>query len=282
MRRFAAAASCVVALAGLSGCGSSSEVNSSSPSTITISHDGRDIQGHLRVPESTGQASASSTLVILSHGFGGTYRDVDRYAQYFTEQGMATFDFDFYGGGSGNASGGQTTDMSVLTEAADLNAVVDYFRSGRQRGLNISKLILFGQSQGGFVSTYVAANRPSDVDSLVLVFPAFVIQDDSRQRNPSPESGPETSSLMGVQIGRQYDVDAQSFDIYSLMPRYTGPVFIAHGTADSIVPIRYSERARSTFPDARLVQVDGAGHGFYGDDFQNVSAQALRFMQERL
>ena len=67
-------------------------------------------------------------LIILSHGFGGSHAGNQDYADYFTSQGFATFNFDFCGGGFGSKSDGTMLEMSVLTEAADLNAVIDYFR----------------------------------------------------------------------------------------------------------------------------------------------------------
>lgn len=240
---------------------------------VNIDHGDGTIYGRLYAPE-----DPSSALVILSHGFGGSYRDVEPYAKYFAENGITAYAFDFTGGGSGSRSGGSTTEMSVLTEADDLNTVIDYFLDGSDS--SCKNIFLLGGSQGGFVSTYAAAARPDDIAGLIALFPAYVIQDDSRQRNPDPENGPNTSSLMGIRIGKIYDVDAQSFDIYDLMKNYSGKVLIIHGTADSIVPISYSERAAETFPNAELVKIDGAGHGFYGGAQEQAEELSVQFVKE--
>lgn len=241
---------------------------------MNIKRDETNLYGQLYRPEGITDPS----LVILSHGFGGSHRDLEDYAETFAENGIAAFTFDFAGGGMGSRSDGSMTDMSVLTEAADLEAVLDYFQS--YSGIDREHIFLLGASQGGFVSTYVAGERPDDVAGLVLLYPAFVLQDDSRERNPDPESGPDTSNLMGMTIGRIYDIDAQSFDIYDSMADYPGKTLIIHGTADSIVPISYSQRAAETFPDAQLITLEGAGHGFYGSAEQTSAENALAFIRE--
>lgn len=241
---------------------------------INIENGSGGIYGRLYRPAET----ASDSIVILSHGFGGSYMDLEDYAEEFAENGITAFAFDFTGGGSRSRSGGSTTDMSVLTEASDLNTVIDYFQS--DSGQSYGDLFLLGASQGGFVSTYVAGTRPDDIAGLIALYPAYVLQDDSRERNPDPENGPDTSSLMGINIGRIYDVDAQSFDIFDIMAGYPGKVLIIHGTSDSIAPISYSERAAETFPDAKLVKLDGAGHGFYGDDEEQAANLSVQFVKE--
>ena len=83
---------------------------------------------------------------------------------------------------------------------------------------------------------------------------------------------------MGLTLGPVYHRDALSFDVYDLLPRYPGPVLLMHGTEDTLVPIRYSERAEKTFPNARLVRVEGAGHGFWGDFWLPAAQEIERFL----
>ena len=213
------------------------------------------LRGELRLPGSEG-----GPLVILSHGFGGTLEGHADYAEYFNERGLATFSFDFCGGGPGSRSDGAMTEMSVLTEAEDLGAVVDHFRREGRFG----RLMLWGASQGGFVSAYVAAHRPGDVAALMLEFPAFVLQDDARRRARPDGTFPETETVMGQRIGRRYGEDAVSFDIYGVIGGYTGDVLILHGDRDEIVPPDYSRRAAAVYRAAELVILPGQGHGFMG------------------
>ena len=200
-------------------------------------------------------------LIILSHGFGGSHAGNRDYADYFTAHGFATFNFDFCGGGFGSKSDGTMLEMSVLTEAEDLNAIVDHFKGDGR----FTQIFLWGASQGGFVSSYVAARRPEDVAALMLEFPAFVLQDDAKKRANPDGSFPETESVMGITIGHRYGEDAVSSDIYDVIGDYKGDVLILHGDRDGIVPLRYSERAANVYENAELVVMEGQNHGFMGE-----------------
>ena len=85
--------------------------------------------------------------------------------------------------------------------------------------------------------------------------------------------------LLGKNIGRIYNKDVLSFDIYTLMPQYFGKTLIIHGSADSLVPLSYSERAIKTFSDAKLITLDGAGHVFYGNAMRKAAEDAVQFVQ---
>ena len=234
---------------------------------------GMKISGALFIPDS----ASPVPLVILSHGFGGNRGSVKGYAESFAEQGIAAYIFEFIGGGNHIKSDGKMTEMSVLTEAEDLIVILDNLKADAR--FKPEQIFLFGESQGGFVSTYVAAMRPADVAGLVLLYPAFVLHDYVRRRTPDQERIPDTMKLLGKTVGRIYNKDVLSFDIYTLMPRYSGKTLIIHGTADSLVPLSYSERAIKTFPDAKLIKLDGAKHVFYGDMMQKAAEDAVKFVQ---
>ncbi|MBQ6504256.1 MAG: alpha/beta fold hydrolase [Flexilinea sp.] len=242
----------------------------------TFSRAGMRIYGELYLPEGEGPFA----LVILSHGFGGNHTNLTAYAELFADNGIAAYVYDFIGGGYDIRSDGSMTKMSVLTEAADLNSVIDGLRASSE--IDPDKIFLVGASQGGFVSTYVAGTRPDDIAGLIALYPAYVLQDDARSQTPDPENIPETFSIMGITVGRIYSADALSFDIYEVMKNYPGKVQIQHGTSDSISPISYSERAVTVFPDAELITYQGAGHGFRGNTESQSAGAALDFVQSIL
>jgi len=229
------------------------------------------IYGVLTMPE----AATPVPLIILSHGFGGNLIGNRDYADYFVVQGFATYNFDYCGGGMASKSAGTMREMSVLTEAEDLNAIIDHFQGDPR----FRCILLWGASQGGFVSAYVSAHRPKDVKAVVLEFPAIVLQDDAKERARPDGSFPETSDVMGNTIGRKYNEDAISFDLYDIIGAYTGPVLILHGDKDPIVPLRYSERAAGVYMSAELIVYPGQGHGFMGtyrDEAKKAEAEFFR------
>ena len=224
---------------------------------LEIVSGGKRIYGTLHVPAS---GAPAHPLVIMSHGFGGMHHPQDPLAERLAGEGFLVYGFDFCGGGPMSRSSGTTTEMSVLTEAADLNMVMDDLM---ERGdVDRSRVVLIGTSQGGFVSAYLAAQRPADVAAMVLFFPAFVIQDDARRTAEEHGGIPERYEVMGVALGGIYAQDALSFDIYEHIGAYSGPVRIVHGDADQLVPLAYSERAVGCYPNAELVVMPGQGHGF--------------------
>lgn len=228
-----------------------------------------DIYGTLCLPEAQGPMA----LAILSHGFGGDHTGHEDYADFFLSRGFAVYNYDFCGGGPSSRSAGTMLEMSVLTEAADLNAIIDHFKADGR----FEKIFLWGASQGGFVSSYVAARRPWDVAALVMEFPAYVLQDDAKARARADGSFPEVDSVMGLQIGRRYDEDAVSFDIYDVIGGYTGDVLILHGDCDGIVPLRYSRRAAEVYGAAELIVMPGQDHGFTGEARAEAMAREAAF-----
>ena len=228
------------------------------------------LYGVLKMPEENGPVP----LIITCHGFGGSHIGSMDYADYFAAEGYAVFSLDFCGGGLWTQSDGTMLEMSVLTEAEDLNAAIDCFITD----LRFSDIFLRGESQGGFVASYVAAERPGDIAGLVLEYPAYVLQDDARRRQQADGSFPEVSMLLGMRIGRVYSEDVVSFDIYEHMAAYDGPVLILHGDRDWLVPMEYSERAVESFPEAELIVMPGQGHGFLGSGREEAKRKETEFM----
>ena len=228
-------------------------------------HDGIRVYGRLRVPD----AAAPLPAVICSPFFSGDHETAGEWAAPLAEAGIVTCAIDFFGGTPHSRSGGRTTEMSVCTQAADLSAVLDVVRALPE--VDPDRIYLLGQSQGGFVSTIVADERPTDVAGLFLLYPALVIHDDAVERFGAPENVPDTYE-MWMELGRRYAVDALAWDPYEHMS-YPGPVRIWQGDADPLVPLAYAERAARTYANAELEVVHDAGHGFYGIRMRRIVAQ---------
>lgn len=243
---------------------------------VYFSRDGMNIYGKLYLPES----DKPLPVAIIEHGFGGNCTQVESYAVALAENGIAACAFDFIGGGSDSRSDGKITEMSVLTEAADLNAVIDALMEREE--IDHENIFLLGGSQGGFVASYVAGKRPQDIRGLIALYPAYVLQDNAWSRTPDPESIPDTMELMGTTIGRIYNADAMSFDIFDVIRNYPGNVLIIHGTRDNIAPISYSKRAIKVFPSAKLIKIEGAGHGFYGRSERESAEMAVDFVKSNI
>ena len=225
------------------------------------------IYGKFYYPEGF-DASQKYPVVIMSHGLGSRAEMVERakWPKAVTEKGFIAYAFDFCGGGMNSLSDGDFMEMSVLTEARDLNAVIDFVKS--QAYADPDNLFLLGQSQGGFVSAITAASRPEEVKAMVLVYPALCLVDDLHEFVPdlAEVTGDTVETAMGT-LGAVYARDAYDIDVMNEIAKYTGDVMIIHGLNDKTVPYSYSLEAITTAYSAaasELVLITGkkSAHGF--------------------
>ena len=225
------------------------------------------IYGKFYYPEGF-DASQKYPVVIMSHGLGSRAEMVERakWPKAVTEKGFIAYAFDFCGGGMNSLSDGDFMEMSVLTEASDLNAVIDFVKS--QAYADPDNLFLLGQSQGGFVSAITAASRPEEVKAMVLVYPALCLVDDLHEFVPdlAEVTGDTVETAMGT-LGAVYARDAYDIDVMNEIAKYTGDVMIIHGLNDKTVPYPYSLEAITTAYSAassELVLITGkkSAHGF--------------------
>lgn len=257
--------------------GASAPENASSVITENrwLERDGQKIYGKLFLPEET---DAPLPLVILSHGLGSDHRIMEPYAESFAENGFAAFVFDYIGGSEESMSDGNMTGMSVLTEAEDLSCILQSFRSDSR--FSEDEIFLFGGSQGGFISAYAAGKHPDEIAGLVLLYPAFNLQDICRKLVSDADEIPESVVIGEHTVGSLYIRDMLTFDIYEVLRQYPGPVLLFHGTADPYVPLEYTQRAGQVLADARVVIIEGAEHGFDGEDRNRVEREAVAFVQK--
>ncbi|MBP3279409.1 MAG: alpha/beta hydrolase, partial [Butyrivibrio sp.] len=121
---------------------------------------GRVIRGVIYRPDGEG----SFPTVIFAHGFGSNYRELMHHGAGYAENGIVCVFFDFCGGGMESASDGAMQEMTVMTEAADLVAVMESVKCLPY--VNKDSLYLQGESQGGLVSAIVGRAYTEDVKGL--------------------------------------------------------------------------------------------------------------------
>ena len=219
---------------------------------------------------SAGRAGGRAPLVICCDGVAASLAATADVADHLNRMGLATYRFTF----RGRWPGGDMTDASLLTEVADLDAVVDAARAGAAAGegpwaaIDPERLVLLGQSQGGAVVLLAAARRPELFAAVVAWHPALSIVDDLHRGLGSLDRVGETFAWMGQTLGRRYAADVWDLDIDAEIAGYTGPALIVHGTADSLVPVSYGRRAAQVLPHARFVPIPDAGHGFQREELE--------------
>ena len=209
-------------------------------------------------------------VAVVCHGFMAFQDTVRQYAKALAELGYAAYCFDFCGGSVVKGkSDKKTTEMSVLTETRDLEAVLSYVK-----GLSYTdseRVLLMGCSQGGFVAALVAAKQAQKVKKLALFYPAFCIPDDARAGKMmfakfDPADVPELIRCGPMKLGRCYVTDVIGMDPFEEIKGFSGEVLIVHGTKDRIVDLDYAKRAAKVYErDAKKVTfqvIKDGKHGF--------------------
>lgn len=236
--------------------------------------DGKRIDGQLYLPD-----AEKAPLVIFSHGFGGNRTRCIDYAETFASNGIASYLFDFIGGGDDILSDGTMLEMSVLTEVKDLETVLDGLR--RHPQIDPERTFLHGRSQGGYVSMYVAGEHSDEIRGLILLYPAFVLQDMALDAYGRKEI-PERITMLDSTVSDLYIRDLLKTDIYARIPKYKGKTLIMHGDADTIVDIKGTFDVLDRFEDAFFYVMKGSGHGFEGENNRRAIALALNFIKENI
>ncbi len=236
-----------------------------------------DIYGIFYIPENAGQKLPA---IIFSHGYGGTHKVGEPYAKALAKQGYAVYCFDFRGGSPHSRSGGSVLEMSVFTELDDLEQVLDYVE--KQDFVDDESIFLMGTSQGGAVSAMAASRHKDSIRGMVLLYPAFVLPDRAEELFGEAENIPQTYTFLGMEVGKVYFESLIDYDIYSDISSYDKDVLIIHGTADKVVPISCAEKALETYPAAELIRIQGAGHGFSGDDRNTVIKYVSEYLNAQM
>ncbi|MDE7172593.1 MAG: alpha/beta fold hydrolase [Oscillospiraceae bacterium] len=241
-----------------------------------IDSQGCKLRGFILHPERPGRLPT----VIVSHGFGSCTRDTKKYARVFVDEGYAAICVDFCMSGSGKSSG-SSLGMSVLTEKTDLLNVLDYVKT--LDFVDADHIILAGCSQGGFVSALAAAERESEVERLIMYYPALCIPDDARRGQMinakfDPEHIPDQFRALFVKLSSRYVLDVIGMEPYQEICGFQKPVLIVHGTKDKLVDISYSRRACEGYRDCQLVEVNG-DHGFVFSGFAHSKRATVEYLR---
>lgn len=247
---------------------------------IWVKNGDLNIYGVAYVPDKEGKMP----LVIFSHELGNDHTSGERYAERLAEAGYAAYVFDFCGGTvGGNKSDGSNNEMSILTEASDLEAVLASARTWDF--VDAEKIVLLGGSMGGLVTTVVGSSHQNEIAGMILMYPALSAKLDSGVENyKTKEEVPEDVSLFGgwIHVGSNFVTDLWDVDFDELLSSYKGHMLLLHGDADSTVPLSYSEEAQKIIPDCEFHVIKDGGHEFFGQPFEYAMSYILPYLDSQL
>ncbi len=223
-------------------------------------------------------------LVIFSHELGTDHKSGERYAEKLAQAGYAAYVFDFCGGSiGGNRSDGTNAELSVLTEASDLEAVLK--SAQKWDFVDADAIFLLGGSLGGLVTMVVGSRHQNEIAGMILMYPAFSAKNDGGAEIYQTESEiPKVVSLFNgwINVGKCYVTDLWKIDFNKLLASYQHPMLLLHGDKDNTVSISWSEKAKEAIPNCEFHVIEGGGHKFFGQPFENAMSHILNYLETQL
>ena len=230
-----------------------------SRSVASYKSDGLKINGLLTVP--TGPKPPTGwPVVIFNHGYipPDQYRTTERYVAYqdaFARNGYITYKSDYRGHGSseGRAAGGYG---NVDYTADVLNALASV---KRLKDADPNRIGMWGHSMGGSVTLRAMVSVP-DVKAGVIwagVVASYPDLFDRWRRAPTGPGGmPAPARGWRNDLTAQYGTPEENPQFYasispnSYLKEISGPLQLHHGTADTSVPVEFSDTLEKQMKDA--------------------------------
>lgn len=243
--------------------------------------DGHRVAAILTIPE-----APTDRVVLLCHGFlsGKNSTTNKTFTRSLTEQGIATFRFDFFGQGESEGPFEALTVTIALGQAMaalDLLAARGYKRIG-----------LVGSSFGGLISILTASQR-SDLACLGLKCPvadfaevlrlefgeAGMTRWKTHHEIPDVTGGPKP-----VRLRYALYESCLAYDGYKAAAMIRTPTLIVQGSQDELVPPRQSSRLMEVLQGKRQLEIlPGADHSFTkGEDFKKMTTLLTDWMVKHL
>ncbi|MGA7670724.1 MAG: alpha/beta hydrolase [Nitrolancea sp.] len=202
-------------------------------------------------------AGSSQTTIILSHGYGDDQDQMIPWADFLNRAGFSVFTYDMRERGQ---SGGGAVTLGAK-EQTDLASAVDYLVT--RTDVDPNRIGALGVSLGGSV-TILAAARDKRIGAIVddsgFSAASNVISTSFEKflHIPAFPFAPVTVKIAEWRTGASVHQVRPVKVIGSISPR---PIFIIHGTADTVVPPENSEQNFDAAGQPKQIWwVPGAGH----------------------
>lgn len=232
------------------------------PFTVKETHiktrDGKDIWGKAYIPNTE---EVRKPMVVMAHGYNSSHYEPRDFAESLAMRGVASYIFDFCGGGNHSKSDGVTTEMTVFTEKENVEDIAREVKTWEF--VDSSRMALLGCSQGGLVAALTTAQNPDMFKSLILVYPALGIPATApAQLSRFDADGGKPQDVMGMKLGRCYYEAINGMNILDSIPAYKGNVFIVYGDKDPVTAGGMMDEAAKRYDNCESLVVPGGTHGF--------------------
>ena len=220
----------------------------------------------------TESVTSPTAVAVLVHGGGVTRHEggfFTRLAAGLAQAGIASMRFDLRGHGE---SEGRQEDLTICAVVNDIRAAAGYLRTQ----MDFTSVALIGTSFAGGISAYFATRYPEWVRTLVLLNPLLNYKKRFVDDKPywhddeiDEDAGRELASNGFVwhsptfKLGPPLLNEVFYVQPHLVLPEIVAPTLFVHGTGDTFIPVESSRQAVAQLTtDAKLIEIDGAQHGF--------------------
>jgi hypothetical protein len=246
----------------------------------------KDRDGHRVAAILTTPEVPTDRAVLLCHGFlsGKNSTTNKTLTRSLTEQGIATFRFDFFGQGE---SEGPFEALTVTIALGQALAALDLLVA---RGYK--RIGLIGSSFGGLVALLTASQKP-ELACLGLKCPvadfaevlrlefgeAGMAHWKTHHEVPDVTGGPKP-----VRLRYALYENCLTYDGYKAAATIKTPTLIVQGSQDELVPLHQSSRLMEVLRGKRQLEIiPGADHTFSkGEDFRKMTTLLADWMVKHL
>jgi len=246
----------------------------------------QDQHGHRVASILTAPKAKTDRVALLCHGFLSNKNSTTNktLTRALTEQGIATFRFDFFGQGD---SEGPFEAITITTALGQVLAALDLLSAKGYKRIG-----LVGSSFGGLVAILAASKRPALV-CLALKCPVTDFAEVLRlefgeagmehwkihHEIPDVTGGPKPVRLRYALYENCLTVDG-----YEAAATIKIPTLIVQGEKDELVPLHQSSRLMEALQGKRQLEIiRGADHGFTkGEDFKKMATLLTDWMVKHL
>jgi acetyl esterase/lipase len=283
----------ILLLLGLAGSGFTQ-----SPTPVALDITADVVYGHkdgmaltFDVVKPKAKANGAAVIFMVSGGWVSTYNPPEQTAGRFQEllnKGFTVI----------AVRHGSSPKYLIPEIVADVRRAVRFIRFNAKRwGIDANRLGVFGGSAGGHLSLVLGTAsdngdpnakeeflKESDrVAAVVAYFPPVDLRPLTRGLNPPPPANGRPERFPALNFEKEKAPD------YSPIVHVSAddpPTLLIHGDKDDLVPISNSKIIYEAFQKnnvkTQFITIEGAGHGFRGDDAKRASAAMVSWFEQTL